>query len=115
MTTKPENVINKERVQMLVDDLRTTNRPQGRYALRSDSGDCCLARACEVYHRETGDGKWRPLHDSTKKELGASGVNSMNPMTFQTTDVRDTDTDHLSLPHAVKDWFGFTSVNPNLT
>jgi hypothetical protein len=32
----------------VINDLKTTDAPQGNYALRSQNGFCCLGRMCEV-------------------------------------------------------------------
>lgn len=51
--------VNKYRIALLVVDLRTTQAPQARGALRRGNGFCCLGRACEV----SGQGHWLERRD----------------------------------------------------
>lgn len=40
--------VNRERIQLAVTELLTTDKPQGRYTLRSSLGYCCLGILTEV-------------------------------------------------------------------
>lgn len=85
---------NKERVRLLVDELRSGRHQQGSGYLQTDDGRfCCLGVACEVamangcpveFDRETG------YYGAT------SGRHASN----------------VFLPKVVKDWFGFDDASP---
>lgn len=57
-TPKPENLSGMR--DKWIAALESGEFPQGKGALRSDRGYCCLGVACEVYRRETGIGEWVP-------------------------------------------------------
>lgn len=51
--------MNREKALKWAAALRSGEFKQGRGRLRtSDGGHCCLGVACELYRRETGNGKW---------------------------------------------------------
>lgn len=89
--------VNKERVALLVADLRTTTEPQAKGYLRSELGFCCLGRACEVAIanglavdvKEVAEGGGQPVH-------------------FRYNGSPD------FMPTAVRDWYGFDRANPIL-
>jgi|SRR4029079_500828 len=84
---------NKERLRLWVADLRTTDRPQGKLYLRTEAGDCCLARACEVYRTATGLGQWE----------GRSFIDGEGGWS------------ETEMPPGVREWFGISNGNPDLT
>jgi hypothetical protein len=98
---------------MLVDDLRTTDRPQGRMALRTTDGDCCLGRACEVYKRETGEGEWVAVSPKALESYH-SAVRNKEPQAFKVRGF-NSDRDPAVLPHEVAEWYGFSDINPSVS
>ena len=86
--------VHKERIRAWVEDLRTTDAPQGKGQLVTpEGGMCCLARACEVYRQQVG-GEWS---ESGSDFHDARGCSSMT-----------------ALPYGVQAWFGFEHGNPSL-
>jgi len=45
--------------EKLIAALRSGEYEQARGALRNEEGYCCLGVACDIYLKETGEGKWR--------------------------------------------------------
>jgi hypothetical protein len=84
--------INKERVKLWVEDLRTTTVPQIRRSLETKKGNCCLGRACRVAMAHG-------LALETKKR--SSGVTVF-------------DGERLAFPKAVREWYGFYTDDPKL-
>lgn len=87
-------MVNKERVQMLVNELRTTTKEQGTGHLKRGGTYCCLgvatelaiANGCEVrVHEVTGGGA---------------------------TPYTRFDGSHDFMPQSVINWYGFDSRNP---
>ena len=87
---------NKERVQLLVDALRSGKFTQGRMVLRIDQAYCCLGVACEIYRQETGAGSWQDARQYAKSFVVA-GEESVT-----------------QLPDPVANWYGFGDQNPRL-
>lgn len=83
----------EDKMKLLVAALRSGEYMQGRDTLRYGDNFCCLGVACEVYRKETGEGKWEKDEDYTPFRVGEER---------QTAD----------LPLAVRDWFGFSLRNP---
>ena len=74
-------------LQLLIEDLRTTQEPQGRGYLRQGTEDasawCCLGRACEVYRNVTGLGVWQITHNGKwlfATETDPDGVHGVMPL-----------------------------------
>jgi len=88
--------VHKERLRLWVEDLRTTDAKQTRGVLRREHGDtpgdCCLMRACVVYSRETGKGRW----DGRGFNDGVGGW------------------DDTGLPFGVMEWYGLEGVDPDI-
>ena len=94
----------KERVRLLVKELRTTTAGQVRRSLRGFAEDaagesekevagyCCLGIACNVFQQENG-GKWNGTY-------------------FFPTDEDRSNCQHGYLPDSVRDWFGFELSDP---
>ena len=73
--------------------LRSGEYKQGRTALQPNEGEfCCLGVLCEVYRKETGDGRW----------------------TKYGTFVAEDSEDACVLPDAVIAWAGLDSDTPRL-
>jgi hypothetical protein len=92
--------VNRERVQLLVDALRSGRFEQGRGALLRNGKYCCLGVACVVaqeaglklrMHEEDGD------------------------VSFGNPDNWDSDQSSGELPLMVTDWYGFDDNDPDLT
>lgn len=99
-------MVNKERVALLIEELRNGGRKQGKGALlRIRNGEeeaCCLGVACEVA-RANG------LQIATVKD----GTRGCDCELCTRTDVRreyDGEINHL--PPSVQEWYGFFSKNP---
>lgn len=93
-------MINTERVQKLVDALRSGEYQQGKGRLRDGNKFCCLGVACDVFKRETSIGGWDELegcgcHFSIKSDDGLTIQSSMN-----------------YLIDSIVNWFGFPDSNP---
>lgn len=91
--------MNKERVKLLADALRSGKYDQGSGALKGKRGYCCLGVACDVYMKETGKGEWREGEYITYKQpfVASGGIR------------------HFDFPpHEVVEWFGFERHNPVL-
>lgn len=81
---------NKERIQKLVDALRSGEFEQTNYCLRKGTNAfCCLGVACEIFRRETAQGAWE-RHGFRIDEI----------------------LEDVTLPGSVQCWFGFSSDNP---
>lgn len=93
--------INKDRIQSLVDALRSGRYKQGRQALRPDEDTyCCLGVACELYRQEGCQGAWKKNHCSDGYAFFASDEqNDWSPG---------------SLPLSVQEWYGFMLSNPSV-
>jgi len=50
--------MNKERALKWADALESGEYEQGTGTLRAGDQYCCLGVLCDLYHRETGDGRW---------------------------------------------------------
>lgn len=96
--------VNPERLELLCRELETTTLSQGFGLLRDNKdGRCCLGVACDVYHRETGLGRWVQHDDSDNPHRSWSFI------------ISDGDDESSSvLPTAVQKWFGFIEVNGGL-
>lgn len=91
-------MINKERVQFLVDDLMTTTELQGKSRLAYKDTDgkmryCCLGRACEV--------------------AIAHGLELSTDV--DENDVISYDGDTGIMPYQVITWYGFSDGNPDVS
>ena len=87
----------KPKVKSLwIDDLRANPELQGRGALCNKDRYCCMGRLCEIYRKETGDGKWVSRHKN-------------NQLVFRTS----TDRNSMVLPMPVQVWAGLKNPNPN--
>lgn len=93
--------VNKERVKLLVDALRSGEYEQGRGALRTQ-GDtyCCIGVGCEVARRNGLDANW------TLAEV-RRGLSVVNPEW-------QFDGSGSAFGGAVSDWYGFDLRNPFL-
>lgn len=107
MTETVDVVPNKERIAKWCDALESGEYAQGRDSLCDDFGDadkpgefCCLAVALDLYHNETGIGKWA---DSTFYAPVGDPV--------EENEVEDADG---SLTHGAMVWFGFADEDPEL-
>lgn len=88
--------VNKERVRLLVDALRSGEFEQGRGRLRTDDDKyCCLGVASEVARRNGVGGEW------VQVEYTYDSV--------WTLDGADT-----ALGRKVREWYGFRVSNPSL-
>lgn len=92
--------VNKERVELLAQALESGEFRQGTGALRKlravgvhEFSYCCLGVACEVFKKETGEGKW--AYESS----------------FQVDGYKSS----MELPLSVQEWYGFASSDPTLT
>lgn len=83
--------INKERIKLLVDALRSGEYTQVRNVLKKDGSYCCLGVACEI----SGVGKWK---EATEFNSAAYTVGESS--------------NSATLPYAVADWFGWRLDNP---
>lgn len=92
---------NKERVQKLIDALRSGEFKQIKGKIKSDEGHCCLGVACEVFKKETGTGNWIQVNSLP----GARIEFRMNLDDWSAGDY---------LPVAVRDWYGFDVDDPRL-
>jgi hypothetical protein len=88
--------LNKERVGLLVDALRSGEYQQGRGYLTKDGRDCCLGVACKVAIKNGLD------IQSTADEY--------NKIVSYGT---DEDNSTSILPGCVAKWYGFEDDNPN--
>jgi hypothetical protein len=94
--------VNRERVQLLVDALRSGGFAQGTGRLLNAGKYCCLGVAC-VVAQESG------LRLRLQTDENDGDVNFGNPLDW------DYDHDYAQLPGSVKDWYGFDSIDPDLT
>ncbi len=79
---------NAENIGKLTAALRSGEFPQDTGLLRTPEGWCCLGVACEVYRRETGQGRWEECSVGFKFVL-------------------DSGDSRVELLRAVADWYGF--------
>ena len=89
--------VNKERVALLVADLRTTTEPQAKGYLKSEHGFCCLGRGCEV---AIANGLAVAMEEVPRRDGQPTHFRYNNTVDF--------------LPTAVRDWYGFDRANPIL-
>ena len=95
--------MNKERIKLLVDALRSGKYQQGRKTLRSgDNKFCCLGVACDIYHQQTGLGEWKPNEDNRFAYFEAPHARYGMNASYQV------------LPDGVIEWYGFNSSNPSI-
>jgi hypothetical protein len=90
--------INRERVKLLVDALRSGEYEQGRSYLRQDDSFCCLGVACEVARKNGLEGNWE------LSNYGA-GIQTFGNREYSSIAV---------LPAAVIYWYGFDGEDPRL-
>jgi hypothetical protein len=91
-------MVNKERVQALVDALRSGEFPQTTGKLRDETGYCCLGVACEVYRRDLNKGEW----DGAAFNIGE----------IKHTDQYSDNVAEGVLSKMVQEYFGFKSTHP---
>lgn len=109
-----DNKPNKERIRLLVDELRKTKKRQGRGVLKRKGNRrnyyCCLGIACEL-----AKANGLELLEYEKKEYLPSNM-TQNPGLYTISDfvVDRYDGSTGMLPIAVRNWFGFTNSNPSL-
>lgn len=91
-----------DNAKILVAALRSGEYKQTHGGLRDQKGYCCLGVACDVYHKETGEGEWRdgPLDLSYYRFVTPGGPSEGEPAV---------------LPQAVEEWLGFTSESGDFT
>jgi len=82
-----------ENIKKLVTALKSGEYEQTTGALRKESGFCCLGVACDIYHNETGFGKWIDGDIGWSFEIGE-------------------DRDMALLPDDVAEYFGWNARNP---
>jgi len=88
--------IHKNRIQMLVNKLRTTREPQGQEFLKDENGTMCvLGFACDLYKQETGKGRW--VDNDAAYAFAIGGI--------ENEDI---------LPKEVAAWYGFPAGNPEV-
>lgn len=89
-----------DRVKKLVDALRSGEYEQAQSQLRrmyaNHDAYCCLGVACDIFAKETGEGKWGDFgaHD----EDGELFIAQKDSYPF---------TSESSMPEPVRKWFGF--------
>lgn len=88
---------NRPAIEKLVAALRSREFSQGRGALADKQGNyCCLGVACELFRRDTGEGRWTDSSGSVKDyevgEYEGDGV----------------------LPRPVQEYYGFSLDDPRL-
>lgn len=79
-------MLNVERVTRWIHALRSGEYKQAREYLRSGDRFCCLGVACDIYAKDTGDGKW--------SDGGLFKAHNGEQRSFQL------------IPPSVKDYFG---------
>jgi hypothetical protein len=95
-------MVNKERVQLLVEALRSGRYQQGRGQLLNDGLYCCLGVACEVA-AENGLPLRREVNEFDRD------------VTFGTdSDFAGMGEDYAQLPWSVQAWYGFEDQDPEL-
>jgi hypothetical protein len=101
--TSDNPTVNRERVALLVEALRSGEFQQGKHVLRRGSQFCCLGVACEVFRSTTGTGRWVRTTGATAFVVSGTG----DPDDNQTH----------TLPPSVSAWFGFGehAHNPTVT
>lgn len=77
--------------KLWVDALRSGKYQQGKKQLRTGEKFCCLGVLCDLYHKETGEGKW---------------VDNAFWVDRVKADV--------ALPFAVVEWSGCPDANPDV-
>lgn len=103
---------NKERIQLLIDALKTTKRTQGTGRLATKFGKsrkwsyCCLGIACEVAIKHG-----LPLQ---RKEFPAGTAVIKSAIEYSNPKAPGYDGSSTKLPKAVADWYGLNSDNPGL-
>lgn len=86
-------MVNKERVKLLVDALRSGEYKQGRGHLTKGDYDCCLGVACKVAIKNGVDLRVSAYGDQIVTYDGTGAM----------------------LPHSAFTWYGFTSADPIIT
>jgi hypothetical protein len=96
--------VNRERVKLLVDALRSGNFTQGKRRLRNSDGRmCCLGVACEVaLGHDANIVRWETdVRDDPRIYYGpVDGDTSTGSYTV--------------LPNRVAEWYGFETADPRL-
>lgn len=102
MITKEEF---KEHNGLLIADLRDPANKQAQGHLRVGDAYCCLGRACEVFRKETSNGKWEsPITSTSFTVFVFYSKHSLGMDQFKTTP-----------PGEVAEWFGWLTPNPTIT
>lgn len=100
--------VNKERVRLLVDALRSGEFEQGQATLRTQADTyCCIGVACEVARRNGIGIEWKlETRSACCDACDQGGLSEVKRWFFdgQTGAFSDT----------VKDWYGFNEVDPRL-
>lgn len=92
--------VNRDRVRLLVDALRSGEFKQGQGRLGRDDEYCCLGVACLVARRNGLNLKVHVDDDSD--------VHFGDPDNWL-------EEDYAQLPHSVQDWYGFEWNDPELS
>ena len=88
-------MVNKERIRLLLDALRSGKYLQGTGQLRFDDNFCCLGVACDIY-----------------KENNPDRASWENHGYFRTRYDGDDDGSSMELPSEVSSWYGFHTSDP---
>ena len=78
-------------IQKLIQALRSGEYKQAQFSLRCEDSFCCMGVACDVYHKETGKGRW------VGNCFTVGGI------------IRS-----LAMPEPVQDFFDFKSEDPDV-
>jgi hypothetical protein len=96
--------VNRERVQLLVDALRSGRFQQGTGRLAKAGRYCCLGVAC-VVAQENGLALTTQADEDGDVNFGLGEVDSPNWIA---------DSDYSHLPSSVQRWYGFDENDPTL-
>ncbi len=88
--------MNKERLKLWIDTLRSDKFTQGIGALKRNiiTRHCCLGVLCEIYKDKTDKGQWEYL------EVGGGRFRF----------VLDEEKSYTTLPPSIRDWLGISTI-----
>ena len=98
--------VNKERVQKLVDALRSGEYKQGSGQLRQEEYYCCLGVACDLFQAENPQSEW------VQKGYGRGGFEFTAVIPEDDSPVSSTSSSQM--PPVVAAWYGLPEGNPIL-
>lgn len=88
-------MVDREKIRLWIETLLSGEYEQGYHQLRSGDTFCCLGVACDIYKKETGEGRWTETGTFYPGESGSKSSTT--------------------LPVKVREWFGLEDNDPLIT